>query len=146
METWTNLLDGLPVPLYGDGGNVRDWLHVADHCAGIDLALRKGRAGEVYHIGGGVEMTNRELTERLLAACGASWESVRAVEDRKGHDRRYSLSSDKLAALGWSPQVRFDEGLERTVSWYRDNEWWWEPIRSGEYREYYEQQYGRRLA
>jgi dTDP-glucose 4,6-dehydratase len=125
----TNLLDGLPVPLYGDGGNVRDWLHVDDHCAGVRLALAKGRAGEVYHIGGGTELTNTELTDRLLTACGAGREMVRRVPDRKGHDRRYSLDITKITEeLGYAPAVAFDRGLADTVAWYRDNRAWWEPL------------------
>ncbi|MEN3305707.1 MAG: dTDP-glucose 4,6-dehydratase [Micromonosporaceae bacterium] len=127
----TNLLDGRQVPLYGDGGNIRDWLHVDDHCLGIQLALDKGRAGEVYHIGGGTELTNRELTERLLAACGAGWSSVEHVTDRKGHDRRYSLSVAKISEeLGYQPQVTLDAGLAGTVRWYRENRAWWEPLRA----------------
>jgi len=127
----TNLLDGKPVPLYGDGGNVRDWLHVADHCAGIQLALDKGRSGEIYHIGGGTELTNIELTERLLKACGASWDMVRQVTDRPGHDRRYSLSVDKARdELGYAPTVEFDQGLAETVAWYRENRSWWEPLKA----------------
>jgi dTDP-glucose 4,6-dehydratase len=127
----TNLLDGGRVPLYGDGGNVRDWLHVSDHVRGIHLALTKGRAGEVYNIGGGTELTNKELTERLLEACGADWTRVDNVEDRKGHDRRYSLDIGKIRAqLGYEPQVTFDEGLARTVAWYRDNRSWWEPLKA----------------
>jgi dTDP-glucose 4,6-dehydratase len=126
----TNLLDGKKVPLYGDGGNIRDWLHVADHCTGIALVLAKGRTGEVYHIGGGTELTNRELTGRLLAACGAGWEMVELVEDRKGHDRRYSLSIAKISAeLGYAPSVELDDGLAETVAWYRDNRAWWEPLK-----------------
>jgi dTDP-glucose 4,6-dehydratase len=126
----TNLLDGRRVPLYGDGGNIRDWLHVADHCTGIALVLAKGRTGEVYHIGGGTELTNRELTGRLLAACGAGWEMVELVEDRKGHDRRYSLSIAKISAeLGYAPSVDLDDGLAETVAWYRDNRAWWEPLK-----------------
>jgi dTDP-glucose 4,6-dehydratase len=126
----TNLLDRRPVPLYGDGGNIRDWLHVADHCAGIDLALRRGRAGEVYHIGGGAELTNKELTARLLEACGAGWDMVEQVEDRKGHDRRYSLDISKISEeLGYAPSVTFDEGLAETVAWYRDHRSWWEPLK-----------------
>jgi dTDP-glucose 4,6-dehydratase len=126
----TNLLDGKQVPLYGDGGNVRDWLHVSDHCRGIQLVLEKGRAGEVYNIGGGTELSNRELTGRLLDACGASWDMVRPVEDRKGHDRRYSLDISKIREeLGYEPQVTLDEGLAATVRWYRDNRSWWEPLK-----------------
>ncbi|WP_020668100.1 dTDP-glucose 4,6-dehydratase [Amycolatopsis nigrescens] len=126
----TNLLDGRKVPLYGDGLNVRDWLHVDDHCRGIQLVAEGGRAGEIYNIGGGTELTNRELTERLLAAVGAGWEMVEPVADRKGHDRRYSVSIDKLVAeLGYRPQVPFEQGLADTVRWYRDNRGWWEPLR-----------------
>jgi dTDP-glucose 4,6-dehydratase len=126
----SNLIDGRPVPLYGDGGNVRDWLHVDDHCRGIMLALRSGRAGEVYHIGGGVELTNKELTSRLLDACGAGWDQVEYVQDRKGHDRRYSLAIDKARdELGYQPLTSWDEGLEQTVAWYREHRAWWEPLR-----------------
>jgi dTDP-glucose 4,6-dehydratase len=128
----TNLLDGQPVPLYGDGGNIRDWLHVVDHCAGIQLALEKGRPGEVYNIGGGEEMTNRQLTETLLEACGRDWDSsVRYVEDRKAHDRRYSLSIEKIQnELGYAPSVTFAQGIADTVAWYRDNRAWWEPLKA----------------
>jgi dTDP-glucose 4,6-dehydratase len=127
----TNLLDGLKVPLYGDGLNVRDWLHVDDHCRGVQLVLERGQAGEVYNIGGGVELANRELTERLLAACGRDWDAfVQYVEDRKGHDRRYSLTDEKIRAeLGYEPRTSFDEGLATTVQWYRDNEQWWRPLK-----------------
>ncbi|MFI5496980.1 dTDP-glucose 4,6-dehydratase [Actinoplanes sp. NPDC051859] len=125
----TNLLDGRPVPLYGDGGNIRDWLHVADHCRGIQLVLEKGRAGEVYHIGGGTELTNKELTGLLLDACGAGWDMVRPVADRKGHDRRYSLDITKISEeLGYAPRISLPEGLAATVAWYRDNRAWWEPL------------------
>ncbi|WP_250034312.1 dTDP-glucose 4,6-dehydratase [Paractinoplanes maris] len=127
----TNLLDGKPIPLYGDGGNVRDWLHVSDHCRGIQLVLEKGRSGEVYNIGGGTELTNRELTGRLLEACGAGWDMVRPVTDRKGHDRRYSLDITKIGhELGYAPQVTLDDGLAATVAWYRDNRAWWEPLKA----------------
>ncbi len=126
----TNLLDGLPVPLYGDGGNVRDWLHVDDHCTGIALVAAGGRPGEVYHIGGGTELTNQELTARLLAACGAGWEMVEYVADRKGHDRRYALDTRKISdELGYAPRVDFATGLAETVAWYRANRAWWEPLR-----------------
>ncbi|GAA2774753.1 dTDP-glucose 4,6-dehydratase [Streptomyces rameus] len=125
----TRLLDGGSVPLYGDGRNVRDWLHVSDHCRGIDLVLRRGRPGEVYHIGGGTELSNRELTERLLAACGAGRDRIRHVADRKGHDLRYSLDTSKIRnELGYEPLTGFDEGLADTVAWYRDNRQWWEPL------------------
>ncbi len=127
----TNLLDGTQVPLYGDGLNVRDWLHVDDHCRGIQLVLAGGRPGEVYNIGGGVELTNRELTERLLAATGRDWDGyVEYVEDRKGHDRRYSLADDKVRAeLGYAPRVPFEQGLADTVRWYREHEGWWRPLK-----------------
>ncbi|MGC4894574.1 dTDP-glucose 4,6-dehydratase [Micromonospora sp. DT31] len=127
----TNLLDGGTVPLYGDGGNVRDWLHVHDHCRGIAMVQEKGRAGEVYHIGGGTELTNRELTGRLLDACGAGWDRVVPVTDRKGHDRRYSLDISKISTeLGYTPSIDLDRGLAETVRWYRDNRAWWEPLKT----------------
>ena len=127
----TNLLDGRKVPLYGDGGNIRDWLHVEDHCRGIQLALEKGRPGEIYHIGGGTELTNKELAERLLAACGCGWEMVQPVADRLGHDRRYSLDITKISEeLGYAPQVGLDEGLAATVAWYQENRAWWEPLKA----------------
>jgi dTDP-glucose 4,6-dehydratase len=127
----TNLLDGGTVPLYGDGGNIRDWLHVEDHCRGIQLVLDKGRSGEVYHIGGGTELTNRQLTERLLEAVGAGWDRVVPVADRKGHDRRYSLDITKIRTeLGYEPQITLDQGLASTVEWYRENRAWWEPLKA----------------
>jgi dTDP-glucose 4,6-dehydratase len=142
----TNALDGEPLPLYGDGRQVRDWLHVEDHCTGIELVLREGRAGEVYNVGGGEEVENRELTRRILELTGADESLVRHVADRPGHDRRYSLDTAKLRALGWEPRRRLADGLAETVEWYRDNRTWWEPIKSGEYREYYARQYAERLA
>lgn len=127
----SNLMDGKKVPLYGDGGNVRDWLHVSDHCRGIDLAMRKGRGGEVYNIGGGVELTNKELTGVLLEAAGLGWEMVERVEDRKGHDLRYSIDISKIGAeLGYVPQVTFEEGIAATIDWYRENRAWWEPLKA----------------
>jgi dTDP-glucose 4,6-dehydratase len=127
----TNLLDGHRVPLYGDGRNIRDWLHVEDHCRGIQLALEKGRSGEIYHIGGGTELTNNELTARLLAACGADWGMVQPVADRKGHDRRYSLDITKISEeLGYAPQIGIEDGLAATVAWYKDNRAWWEPLKA----------------
>ncbi|MEV6240397.1 dTDP-glucose 4,6-dehydratase [Lentzea sp. NPDC051838] len=126
----TNLIDGKKVPLYGDGLNVRDWLHVADHCRGIQLVAEAGRPGEIYNIGGGTELTNRELTEQLLAATGRDWSSVEPVTDRKGHDRRYSVDISKIASeLGYAPQVDFAVGLADTVEWYRENRAWWEPLK-----------------
>ncbi|RCW39191.1 dTDP-glucose 4,6-dehydratase [Halopolyspora algeriensis] len=127
----TNLLDGRQVPLYGDGGNVRDWLHVTDHCRGIQLVAESGSPGEVYNIGGGTELTNRELTGKLLEAVGADWSMVCPVPDRKGHDRRYSVDHGKIASeLGYAPGVDFGEGLAETVRWYRDNRQWWEPLKA----------------
>jgi dTDP-glucose 4,6-dehydratase len=125
----TNLLDGMKVPLYGDGLNVRGWVHVDDHCRGIQLVLEKGQPGRVYHIGGDVELSNVELTKALLECCGAGWDMVAPVEDRKGHDRRYSLDDSLLRGMGYAPQVSFDEGLSATVQWYRDNRRWWEPLK-----------------
>ncbi|MDG4766227.1 dTDP-glucose 4,6-dehydratase [Solwaraspora sp. WMMD406] len=126
----TNLLDGGTVPLYGDGGNIRDWLHVHDHCVGIELVARGGRPGEVYHIGGGTELTNKELTGRLLDACGVGWDRVVPVADRKGHDRRYSLDIGKISReLGYAPSVTLEDGLAETVRWYRENRGWWEPLK-----------------
>ena len=124
----TNLLDGKKVPLYGDGLNVRDWLHVDDHCRGIQIVLERGEAGEIYNIGGGREMTNKELTTVLLEACGVTWDSVEYVVDRKAHDRRYSLRHDKISRIGYEPRIGFEEGLAQTVAWYRDNRSWWEPL------------------
>jgi dTDP-glucose 4,6-dehydratase len=140
-----NALAGDALPVYGDGMQVRNWLFVEDFARGIGRVLEAGLPGEAYNVGGPDERPNLEVVHRILALTGASEELVEHVPDRPGHDRRYSLSSDKVRALGWAPRVRFDEGLERTVAWYRDNGWWWEPIRSGEYRAYYERQYGRAL-
>ena len=138
----TNLLDGEPVPVYGDGANVRDWLYVTDNCRAIDLVLRRGADGEVYNVGGGHELANLDLTRALLGALGAGDEMIRWVADRAGHDRRYSVDCSRLRALGWTPEVPFDEGLARTVAWYRDNRAWWERIKSGEWKRYYARQYG----
>jgi dTDP-glucose 4,6-dehydratase len=127
----TNLLDGLPVPLYGDGGNVRDWLHVDDHCRGIALVLAGGRAGQVYNIGGGTELSNRELTHLLLEATGRDESFITMVDDRKGHDRRYSVNHSLISAeLGYQPRVSFTDGLADTVQWYRDNRDWWQPLKA----------------
>ncbi|HEX8646536.1 MAG TPA: dTDP-glucose 4,6-dehydratase [Thermoleophilaceae bacterium] len=140
-----NALHGDPLPVYGDGRQVRNWLFVEDFARAIDLVLREGSAGEVYNVGGPDEAENIHLVRRLIELTGADESLIEHVTDRPGHDRRYSLSSDKVRALGWEPRTSLDGGLERTVDWYRDNEWWWEPIRSGDYAEYYERQYGRRL-
>ncbi len=126
----TNLIEGANVPLYGDGLNVRDWCFVEDNCAGVDLVLRRGEIGEVYNIGAGNEITNRELTDRLLALSGADESRIDHVEDRLGHDRRYSIDIAKARALGWAPQRELGDALEQTVAWYSDNRWWWEPLRA----------------
>jgi dTDP-glucose 4,6-dehydratase len=138
-------LHGDPLPVYGDGMQVRNWLHVDDHCRALDLVLREGKAGETYNIGGPDELPNIDVVRRILELTGRDESLIEHVTDRLGHDRRYSLSSEKTADLGWEPAIRFEEGLRSVVEWYRDNSWWWEPIRSDEYREYYERQYGQKL-
>lgn len=125
----TNLLDGKKIPLYGDGLNERDWLFVDDHCSGVHLVLTKGTFGEIYNIGAGNETTNRVLVNKLLEAFGVGEEMVQYVEDRKGHDRRYSVNIDKITKLGWKKERTLDEALAETVQWYRDNRWWWEPLK-----------------
>jgi dTDP-glucose 4,6-dehydratase len=140
-----NALAGDPLPVYGDGMQVRNWLFVEDACAAIDAVLEGGEPGGVYNVGGPDELPNLDVVKRILELTGRDESLIDFVTDRPGHDRRYSLSSERLKALGWQPAVRFDEGIERTVTWYRENEWWWEPIRSGEYRSYYERQYGKTL-
>lgn len=140
-----NALHDDPLPVYGDGKNVRNWIHVEDFARAIDTVLQSGTPGEVYNAGGPDELENLDVVNRILELTGRDESLIKYVDDRKGHDRRYSLSSDKVRALGWEPQMRFDDGLPATVDWYRDNEWWWGPVRSGEYREYYEQQYGIKL-
>jgi dTDP-glucose 4,6-dehydratase len=141
----TNALDGRPLPVYGDGKQVREWLHAEDHCAAVELVLREGAPGEVYNVGG-EEFENIEVTHRILELTGADSDLVRHVDDRAGHDRRYALDDAKLRSLGWAPEHSFGEtGLTETVAWYRDHRDWWEPIKSGEYREYYERQYAARL-
>jgi dTDP-glucose 4,6-dehydratase len=144
----TNLIDDIQVPLYGDGGNVRDWLHVVDHCRALDLLIHDGTSGEVYNIGGGNEVKNVDLTHTLLQLVGKDRSLIRRVEDRKGHDRRYSVSTAKLRAMGWAPTVAFEQGLKDTVGWYQRNEWWWRPVkeRDPEYQAYMQQQYGARRA
>ena len=140
-----NALAGDQLPVYGDGRNVRNWLFVEDFARGIGHALAHGAPGEVYNCGGPDERENIEVVKTIVDLCGAEQSLIEFVTDRPGHDRRYSLSSEKLKALGWEPRIRFVDGLALTVQWYRNNAWWWEPIRSGAYREYYERQYGRAL-
>ncbi len=140
-----NALHGDPLPVYGDGRNVRNWIHAEDFARAIDTVLLHGTPGEVYNAGGPDELENLRVVQRILELTGRDESLVKHVTDRKGHDRRYSLSSEKVRALGWEPRWRFDDGLPATVEWYRDNEWWWGPIRSGEYRDYYERQYGLKL-
>jgi dTDP-glucose 4,6-dehydratase len=140
-----NALAGDPLPVYGDGKNVRNWIHAEDFARAIDTVLLNGTPGEVYNAGGPDELENLDVVHRILELTGRDESLIKYVADRKGHDRRYSLSSDKVRALGWEPNWKFADGLPATVDWYRDNEWWWEPIRSGDYRRYYEQHYGLKL-
>jgi dTDP-glucose 4,6-dehydratase len=140
-----NALHGDSLPVYGDGMQVRNWIHATDFARAIGHVLEDGGLGEIYNAGGPDEEANIDVVKRIIALTGASESQIEHVADRPGHDRRYSLSSEKVRALGWEPRVRFEDGLEETVAWYRENNWWWEPIRSGEYREYYERQYGRSL-
>ena len=141
-----NALAGDPLPLYGDGRQVRNWLYVEDCCAAIALVLEHGKVGDVYNIAGPDELTNIDVMRRIVALCGRDESLIERVADRPGHDRRYSLDASKLRGLGWEPGVGFDEGLAQTVAWYRENEAWWRPLRDGEYRGYYEQRYGRALS
>jgi dTDP-glucose 4,6-dehydratase len=143
----TNAIDDIPVPLYGDGRNVRDWLHVLDHCRALDLLLEKAVTGEVYNIGGGNEVMNVDLTHQILDGVGKPRALITPVSDRPGHDRRYCLDTAKLRSLGWAPQVPFEQGLRETIDWYRANQWWWRPIKEDDpqFRDYYRTQYeGRR--
>lgn len=142
----TNALEGKSLPIYGDGKNIRDWLHVKDHCAAIDLVLHKGKAGEVYNIGGHNERTNNDIVHLVIKKLGASKELIQYVEDRLGHDRRYAIDPLKLEnELGWKPQYTFDTGIVETIQWYIDNRDWWENIKSGSYMNYYKNQYGDKL-
>jgi dTDP-glucose 4,6-dehydratase len=140
----TNALDDQPLPLYGDGRHVRDWLYVLDNCAAIDLVLRRGRDGEVYNVGGGHEVENVVLTREILRLTGKPDSLIRRVTDRPGHDRRYSVDSTKVGQLGWAPRHAFATALETTVRWYREHETWWRPLKSGEFRAWYERQYANR--
>jgi dTDP-glucose 4,6-dehydratase len=141
----TNALDDRQLPMYGDGLQRRDWLFVTDHAAAIDFVLRHGETGETYNVAGGTELTNRDTVARLLAIMDKPWSLVRQVEDRPGHDRRYAMDGSKLAALGWSPRMSFDDGIASTVAWYRDHEAWWRAARDDDWDAYYERQYGHRL-
>jgi dTDP-glucose 4,6-dehydratase len=142
----TNAVDDIPVPLYGDGLQVRDWLHVEDHCRAIDLLIDAGDSGEVYNVGGGNHVRNVDLTQRILQLAGKTDALIHHVPDRQGHDRRYSLDTSKLQRLGWTPLAHFEDGLAQTVTWYRENEWWWRPIKDADpaFRAYYDSQYGSR--
>jgi len=140
----TNAIEDKPLPLYGDGKNVRDWLYVLDNCAAIDRVLRKGKDGEIYNIGGGHEVENVALTRQVLHLLGKPESLITPVTDRPGHDRRYALDSSKVAALGWKPSHSFASALQATVAWYREHESWWQPIKSGAFRAYYEKQYSPR--
>src|SRR3954468_8921403 len=143
----TNAIDNIPVPLYGDGQQERDWLHVSDHCRAVDLLIDTGSPGEVYNVGGGNHVKNIDLTKQILQLAGRSESLIQPVTDRQGHDRRYALDTSKLQHLGWRPQVLFDSGLRDTVAWYQENEWWWRPIKENDpaFRAYYDAQYGRRV-
>jgi dTDP-glucose 4,6-dehydratase len=142
----TNLMEGKKVPLYGDGMNIRDWLHVEDHCEAIWAVLMRGTPGEVYNIGGNNEITNRKITETILLEMGKNWdESVQYVKDRPGHDRRYAIDAGKIKReLGWEPKHRFEQSIKTTIQWYKDHQDWWRAIKSGEYLKYYERQYQNR--
>jgi dTDP-glucose 4,6-dehydratase len=141
----TNALEGKELPIYGDGQNIRDWLHVKDHCAAIDLVIHKGKPGEVYNIGGHNERTNNEIVHLIVEKLGVSKSLIKYVSDRPGHDRRYAINSTKIMTeLGWKPQYTFEKGIEETIQWYINNQDWWKRIKSGEYMAYYQKQYGER--
>lgn len=142
----TNALEGKELPIYGDGQNIRDWLHVKDHCAAIDLVIHKGRPGEVYNIGGHNERTNNEIVHLIVEKLGVSKDLIKYVADRPGHDRRYAIDPTKIMTeLGWKPQYTFETGIVETIQWYIDNQQWWKNIKSGEYMNYYQKQYGDKL-
>ncbi|MBN2031108.1 dTDP-glucose 4,6-dehydratase [bacterium] len=141
----TNALDDKKLPIYGDGGNVRDWLFVRDNCEAIEIIMERGKEGEVYNIGGGNERTNLELTEFILRMLDKPLDLKTFVEDRKGHDRRYALNTDKIKALGWKPNHTFENAMEETIFWYQKNRWWWERLKSGEFLEYYKKHYKQNL-
>ena len=138
----TNALEDRPLPLYGDGLNVRDWIYVTDNCAGIDLVLHRGKEGEVYNIGGGNERTNIEITEIILRELGKPKDLIKRIKDRPGHDRRYSIDSSRLVSLGFKPQYGFEEAMQNTVRWYQENEWWWKKVKSEDFKRFYKKAYG----
>lgn len=140
----TNLLEGKKVPLYGDGQNVREWIYTEDHCRAVDFILHQGEAGQVYNVGTSYEKTNLEITKLLLKILNLSEERIEYVKDRPGHDRRYAIDHSKLRSLGWKPVIPFEDGMERTVDWYKKNKTWWQNIKSGQYQQYYQQQYSQR--
>lgn len=142
----TEALDDRPLPVYGDGKQIRDWLHVEDHAGGVEAALMKGVPGEAYNIAGETLQHNIDVTKRILTLLGKPESLIKHVPDREGHDRRYAMNCDKLKALGWTRDYNFDNGLEATINWYKESEWWWRKIKTGEYLEYYKRQYGARLA
>lgn len=137
----TNAIENRPLPVYGDGKNIRDWLFVLDHCSAVNFLIKNGERGQVYNIGGGNELENIEITRLILEKLNKSEDLIQFVEDRKGHDLRYSIDCSKLIKLGWKPQYSFSDALENTIKWYQSNEDWWKPIKSGEFRSYYENQY-----
>ena len=137
----TNAIENKSLPIYGDGKNVRDWIYVEDHCDGVEFVCQNGKLGEVYNIGGGNEKTNLEITERILKKLEKPQSLMAYVKDRLGHDRRYSVDCSKIADLGWKPKHEFEEALDKTITWFMENRWWWEKLKSGEYLEYYTQQY-----
>jgi dTDP-glucose 4,6-dehydratase len=140
----TNVLEGLPIPLYGDGRQVRDWIHARDHAAGIEVILRRGRVGEAYNVGGGNERENIAVARTILEELDAPAELLQHVTDRQGHDRRYALDSSKLRALGWRPEIEFETGLRETIAWYREQRAWWEPLKAGDFEAYYRRNYATR--
>ena len=141
----TNALDDQPLPVYGDGLYVRDYQYVLDHCRGVDVVLHQGIPGEIYNVGGGNELAALDLAREILDRLGKPHSLIHLVEDRPGQDRRYSLNCSKTKALGWRPEWAFDRALDATVQWYVENEWWWRKIKSGQFREYYKRQFGKRL-
>ena len=137
----TNALDNKPLPIYGDGKNVRDWLYVIDNCEAIELVMERGLDGEAYNVAAENEKTNLEITDTILHTLNKPESLMTFIADRKGHDRRYALNTEKVRKLGWAPRYSFDEGMEETVHWYEANRWWWEKLKSGEYLEYYRKHY-----